>query len=166
MRTRHDIQKTEKIDAATALVRERLPAAKAGIQPGDVLLRANSQAVPNAVALTTLLAGRKGDEDMTLDLKDRAGAAKKTDVKVLMTPRLIGLNDQSLLVNKILVDLRGRLEQPGDPLTDSVMRLNLAVALEEAGIKLLGTPADAIDRAKQETRNYAKRQISWLNNQI
>ena len=109
------------------------PAAKAGVQPGDVVLRANSQAVPDASALTTLLAGRKADEDMTLDLKDKAGAAKKSDVKVFMTPRLIGLNDQSLLINKILVDLRGRLEQPGDPITDSVMRLNLAVALARVG---------------------------------
>ena len=109
------------------------PAAKAGVQPGDVVLRANSQPVPAAAALTTLLAGRKADEDMTLDMKDKAGAAKKADVKVFMTPRLIGLNDQSLLVNKILVDLRGRLEQPGDPVTDSVMRLNLAVALARVG---------------------------------
>jgi hypothetical protein len=109
------------------------PAAKAGVQQGDVVLRANSQPVPDAAALMTLLAGRKGDEDMTLDLKDRAGTAKKTDVKVFMTPRLIGLNDQSLLVNKILVDLRGRLDQPGDPITDSVMRLNLAVALARVG---------------------------------
>ena len=109
------------------------PAAKAGVQPGDVVLRANSQPVPDAAALTTLLAGRKADEDMTLDMKDKAGAAKKADVKVFMTPRLIGLNDQSLLVNKILVDLRGRLEQPGDPVTDSVMRLNLAVALARVG---------------------------------
>ena len=109
------------------------PAAKAGVQPGDVVLRANSQPVPDAAALTTLLAGRKADEDMTLDMKDKAGAAKKSDVKVFMTPRLIGLNDQSLLINKILVDLRGRLEQPGDPVTDSVMRLNLAVALARVG---------------------------------
>lgn len=109
------------------------PAAKAGIQPGDVIVRANSQPVLDAGALTTLLAGRKADEDMTLDLKDKAGAPKKADVRVFMTPRLIGLNDQSLLVNKILVDLRGRLQQPGDPVTDSVMRLNLAVALARVG---------------------------------
>jgi hypothetical protein len=109
------------------------PAAKAGIQAGDVIVRANSQPVADAGALTTLLAGRKADEDMTLDLKDKAGAAKKADVKVFMTPRLIGLNDQSLLINKILVDLRGRLQQPGDPVTDSVMRLNLAVALARVG---------------------------------
>jgi hypothetical protein len=109
------------------------PAAKAGVQPGDVILRANSQPVADAGALATLLAGRKADESMTFDLKDKAGAAKKADVAVVMTPRLIGLNDQSLLVNKILVDLRGRLQQPGDPVTDSVMRLNLAVALARVG---------------------------------
>jgi hypothetical protein len=70
---------------------------------------------------------------MTLDLKDRAGAAKRADTKVFMTPRLIGLNDQSLMINKILVDLRNRLQAPGDPFLDSVMRLNLAVALGRVG---------------------------------
>jgi hypothetical protein len=109
------------------------PAATAGIQAGDVVLKANSQPVPDAGALTQLLAGRKADEDLTLDLKDKTGAAKKADVRVSMTPRLIGLNDQSLLINNILVDLRGRLQSPGDPVTDSVMRLNLAVALARVG---------------------------------
>ena len=110
------------------------PGAKSGIQPGDIVLKANSQAVPDAGALTTLLAGRKPDEGLTLDLKDKAGAAKKADVKVLMTPRLIGMNDQSLMINKILVDLKARLLAPGEPINDSVMRLNLAVALARVGL--------------------------------
>ena len=109
------------------------PAAKAGLQPGDVLIKANAQPVPDAAALMTLLAGRKADEDLTLDLKDRAGVAKKVDTKVFMSPRLIGLNDQSLMINKILVDLRNRLQTQGDPTTDSVIRLNLAVALARVG---------------------------------
>ena len=110
------------------------PGAKSGIQPGDVVLKANSQAVPDAATLTTLLAGRKADEDLTLELKDKAGAAKRADVKVLMTPRLIGMNDQSLMINKILVDLKARLLSPGEPINDSVMRLNLAVALARVGL--------------------------------
>lgn len=109
------------------------PAAKAGIQAGDILLKANAQPVADAAALIALLASRKADEDLTLDLKDRAGAARKVDTKVIMTPRLIGLNDQSLMINKILVDLKSRLQTQGDPLADSVMRLNLAVALARAG---------------------------------
>lgn len=109
------------------------PAAKSGLEPGDVVLKANSQAVTDAAALTALLAGRQANEDLTLDLKDKAGAAKRADVRVLMTPRLIGLNDQSLMINKILVDLRARLQSPGEPINDSVMRLNLAVALARVG---------------------------------
>jgi hypothetical protein len=109
------------------------PAARAAIQPGDVILRANSQPVADSAALLQALAGRKADEDLTLDLKDKAGAAKRADVRVTMTPRLIGLNDQSLLVNKILVDLRSRLQTPGEPIADSVVRLNLAVALARVG---------------------------------
>lgn len=109
------------------------PAAKAGIQPGDVVMKINSQAVPDAAALVSSLATRKAGEDLTLELAGRAGAPKKADVRVFMTPRLIGLNDQSLLVNKILVELKGRLQQPGDPVTESVMRLNLAVALARVG---------------------------------
>jgi len=109
------------------------PAAKSGIQPGDVVLKANAQPVPDNAALINLLAGRKADEALTLDLKDRTGAAKKVDTNIYMTPRLIGLNDQSLMVNKILVDLRNRLQSQTDPVTDSVIRLNLAVALARVG---------------------------------
>jgi hypothetical protein len=50
-------------------------------------------------------------------------------VKVVMTPRLIGLFDETLLVNRTLLDLRARLQTPGDPLEDAVIRLNLAAAL-------------------------------------
>lgn len=105
------------------------PSAKAGLLPGDVVTKANAQPVPDAAALATLLAGRKADEDLTLEVKDKAGAVKRADVRVFMTPRLIGMNDQTLMINRILVDLRARVLTPGDPVEDSVMRLNLAVAL-------------------------------------
>jgi hypothetical protein len=81
------------------------------------------------VALNTLLGGRKANDELTLELKDRAGTAKRADLKVVMTPRLIGMADQTLLFNRILLDLRARLLTQGDPLEDSVIRLNLAAAL-------------------------------------
>lgn len=109
------------------------PAAKSGVQVGDVLLRANGQEVPDAGALATLLADRKADENLTLELKDKTGASKRADVRVFMTPRLLGLNDQSLMINRLLVDLRGRLGTPADPALESVMRLNMAVALVRVG---------------------------------
>ena len=105
------------------------PAAKAGIVPGDVIVKANAQAVRDSSELAALLAGRKADEDLTLELQDRAGAAKRADVKVVMAPRLVGLYDQTLPVNLTLLDLRNRLQTPGTPLEDSVLRLNLAASL-------------------------------------
>jgi hypothetical protein len=155
------------------------PAAKSGIQPGDIVLKANSQPVTDAAALTNLLAGRKADEALTLDLKDRAGAAKKADASVYMTPRLIGLSDQSLMVNKILVDLRNRLQTQADPVTDSVIRLNLAVALARVGnwsqarlelqrVKLNDGPGVAagtvhylLGLAAERMGNLAEAEASW-----
>src|SRR5207244_1491633 len=66
-------------------------AAKVGIMAGDVILKANAQAITDALGLTTILASKKADEDLTLELKDRSGAAKRADVKVAMAPRLVGL---------------------------------------------------------------------------
>jgi hypothetical protein len=105
------------------------PSARAGILPGDVIMRANAQPVADTAALNTLLAGRKADEDLTLEYKDKAGAMKRADVKVFMTPKLMLMTDQTLMINRILVDLRARVQNQGDPVEDSVMRLNLAVAL-------------------------------------
>ncbi len=105
------------------------PAAKVGVVQGDIMLKVNAQPVTDSSALLTLLAGRKADDALTLDLKDKAGAAKKVDLKVFMTPRVIGMTDQTLMINRILVDLRAKLLSQGDPVQDSVMRLNLAVAL-------------------------------------
>jgi hypothetical protein len=116
-----------------AAVEPNSPAAKAALQTGDVVLRANGQPVADAAALTTLLNGRKADESLALEIRDRAGAPKKAEVRVMMTPRLIGMNDQSLMVNRILVDLRARLLAGADPALESAMRLNLAVALARVG---------------------------------
>ena len=105
------------------------PAAKAGVQVGDVLLKANGQAVTDAVAFATALAGQKANDDVTLELKARNGSSKRAELKVLMTPRLIGIADQNLLANNIVADLRARLAAALDPLEESVIRLNLAAAL-------------------------------------
>src|SRR5262249_51343097 len=76
------------------------PAAKAGIAAGDVIVKANAQPIADAVALNALLAARKADESLTLELKDKTGAPKRADVAVAMAPRLVGLYDQTLLVNR------------------------------------------------------------------
>lgn len=105
------------------------PAGTAGIQPGDVLLKVNDQAVADSAALADLLAAKKPNDHLAIELKDLKGTAKKADLPVMATPRLIGMSDQTLLANRILVDLRTRLMGITDPLQESIIRLNLAATL-------------------------------------
>lgn len=96
---------------------------------GDVVLQADGKPVTDAAALTTLVEAHNPGDVVALDLRDAAGAAKRVELKVLPTPRLIGLSEQGLLANRILLDLRARLAEATDPFEQSVVRLNMAVAL-------------------------------------
>jgi hypothetical protein len=103
--------------------------AAAGIQNGDVIVKVNDQAVANSAAVLTALGTRKANEPLSLELKDKAGATKKADVKVLMTPRVIGMSDQMLLANRLVADFRTRLLAPANAGEEPIIRLNLAAAL-------------------------------------
>jgi hypothetical protein len=105
------------------------PSGKAGIRPGDIVTKANGEPVADASALAAVLASRKANDDLALEVKDRTGAVKRADVKVAMTPRVIGIADQTLAANAILVALRARLAGQTDPAEEAVLRLNLAAAL-------------------------------------
>jgi hypothetical protein len=105
------------------------PAGTAGIRAGSVVTKANGQPITDATALAALLAGRKQDDDLVLEVKDRMGAVKNVTVKVLMTPRLIGVSDQTLLANRMLLVLRARLVGQNSPAEETILRLNLAAAL-------------------------------------
>jgi hypothetical protein len=103
------------------------------VKIGDVIVQADGQPVADAVALERVVAGHRAGDAVALDLKDPAGASKKAEVKVFLTPRVIGLSEQGLLVNRILLDLRARVADTSDPFEQSVIRLNTAVALARIG---------------------------------
>lgn len=104
-------------------------AAKAGVQVGDVIVKAGDQAIADSGALVTLLAAKKENDPLALELKDKTGAPKTAEVKVLMTPRLISMNDETLLANRILLELKTRLLTPANPTEEAILRLNAAAAL-------------------------------------
>lgn len=105
------------------------PGAKAGLQAGDIVVTADAKPVTDAAALMTAVASHNGGQSMALEVKDKTGAAKKVDVPVVMRPRLIGISDQTLFVNRTLVALRARLGEAKDPMEQASIRLNLAAAL-------------------------------------
>jgi PDZ domain-containing protein/PEGA domain-containing protein len=101
----------------------------AGIQAGDLIVKVNDQAVTNAAGVATALGTHKANDTLSLELKDKSGAAKKADVKVQMTPRVIGMSDQMLLANRLVADFRTQLLAPANAAEESIIRLNLAAAL-------------------------------------
>ncbi len=105
------------------------PGAKAGLHVGDVITKAGNQPVADASALAALLAAKKANDDLPIEVKDRTGAVKPATVKVAMTPRVIGIADQTLVANAVLLALRARLAGQVDPAEEAVLRLNLAAAL-------------------------------------
>jgi membrane-associated protease RseP (regulator of RpoE activity) len=109
------------------------PAAAARVQPGDVVVTAGGQPVPDASALSKIVAAHTPGSPLALEIRDAKGATRKADVDAFLAPRLIGLSDQTLLPNRVLVDLRARLATATDPFEQSVIRLNTAVALARTG---------------------------------
>jgi hypothetical protein len=105
------------------------PAVQAGLHPGDVIVAADSKPIADGMALANAVATKTAGQSVTLDVKDRAGTQRKADVKVLFRPRLLGVSDQTLLVNRTLVTLRARLGEAKDPVEQAAIRLNLAAAL-------------------------------------
>jgi Flp pilus assembly protein TadD len=114
------------------------------VQVGDSLVSIDGQAVADVAALARAVATRQPGKPMAVDLKDLKGAAKKAELDVVLTPRLIGMSDQTVLFNRALVDLRAQLAAASDPFQQSVIRLNTAVALAR-----LGECAIARDELKQ-----------------
>lgn len=122
------------------------PSAQAGLQPGDTVVSVGGRPVADAVALASLLAARTANDKLSFDVRDRAGATRQVEVVVAQAPRLLGLSDQTLMANRAVVALRGRLRGQNDPATEAVLRLNLAAAL--ARVEAWGDARTELQRVK------------------
>jgi hypothetical protein len=105
----------------------------AGVAVGDTILRANTQDIPDSSALAAVLAASRVDDVLDLELRDRAGAPKRAQVRVARVPQVISTETQTLLFNTLILGFRARLTGPPDPSNEPVLRLNLAVALMRVG---------------------------------
>jgi len=104
-------------------------AEKAGIAIGDLITKISADAVKDGAMFAAALEKQQADSRVTLEVKDRAGATKRVELPVAMAPRLVAEGDQSWASNVLLLALRAALAQAGATGDNSVLRLNLAVAL-------------------------------------
>jgi len=120
--------------AVVVSVDARGAAAKAGLVPGDVITKAAGQPVSDGSSFAAVIAQRNVNETVAVEARDKAGATKTALLAISMTPRLVAMNDQSLLFNNLVLTLRPRLvPSPTGAAPDPVVRLNLAVALMRLG---------------------------------
>ena len=114
--------------AVVAAVDANGPAAKAGLKTGDIIVSAGGKPVADVAALAAAVTAQTNGP-LSLEIKDAGGAARKADVPVVMRPRLLGVGDQTLLVNRTLLVLRGQLAAAANADERNAIRLNLAAAL-------------------------------------
>ena len=105
---------------------------QAGIKPGDVIVRADGQAVTDGAQLQELFDAKQPGDPVALEAHDTSGTARTAQLPVIESPRLISAADQGLLFNPISLALRSRLAA-ATPADQPVVRLNLAVALMRLG---------------------------------
>ncbi len=105
------------------------PAAQAGLKSGDVIVTANGKPISDGVSLDAQIATVAQGENLALEVQAKDGARKALDVKVLRRPRVLGISDQTIFVNRTLVMLRAQLEEATNPAEQAAIRLNLAAAL-------------------------------------
>jgi tetratricopeptide (TPR) repeat protein len=90
--------------------------------------------VADGSAFAAIVAQRKAGDTLAVEVLDRAGATRPVTLAITMAPRLVAMNDQSLLFNDLVLALRSRLAPaPTGGAPDPIVRLNLAVALMRLG---------------------------------
>jgi hypothetical protein len=105
----------------------------AGLVPGDVIIRVGGENVQDGSRFSALLASAKVDDQMTIEVRDRADVVKRVPLALGRVPQVVAMSDETLLFNKLLLDFRRQLISPAGALDESVARLNLAVVLMRVG---------------------------------
>lgn len=102
-------------------------AAPGGLAPGDIIVRAGTQAIQNASDLAAVVARAKPTDTLALEARGAANATKQVGLRVAAAPRAISLADQTLVPNALIPVLRERASHGGPD--EALARLNLAIAL-------------------------------------
>jgi tetratricopeptide (TPR) repeat protein len=106
------------------------PAAKAGVQMGDIVQSAGGAAVTKAVDVLRVVRGMEPGASLALTL-GRGGATETVSVTVGTTPLEIPMNEDGFLYNKAIVDLRHRMVV--EPAVAGLAGLNVALSYMQLG---------------------------------
>jgi tetratricopeptide (TPR) repeat protein len=108
------------------------PAAKAGIQPGEVVVAADGKPIKQTAELLALVAAKEPQGKVKLQLTGGA-APRSVELGLDQTAQEVPLNDPSLIYNKVMMDLLHQVEAYPGTEEAAFARLNLALAAMHFG---------------------------------
>jgi len=99
----------------------------AGLQPGDRIVAAGASAIVSAADLAAAISAAPGGR-LALAVEAEDGAARDVDVEVALVPDTVPLADETLLYNRLLLDLEARAAAATGEVAHAGAQLGLAVA--------------------------------------
>jgi tetratricopeptide (TPR) repeat protein len=126
------------------------PAARAGVQPGDLVAGADGQPVKRTADLIAAVAAKKPGERVVLQLRGAAPGAQPRGVELTLgaSRREIPLFDPEIVYNKAMMDLRAVVE--GYPGTEAAAYAWLNLALCAMHFSDYAGAHDYLQKAKAE----------------
>jgi tetratricopeptide (TPR) repeat protein len=126
------------------------PAARAGLQPGDVVLKADARPVKQTADLAAAVAAKKPGDRLVLEVRRvTAGSSPRSvDVSIGSSAREIPLFDPELVYNKAMMDLRAIVQ--GHPGTEPAAYAWLNLALCAMHFSDFAGAHDYLQKAKAE----------------
>lgn len=103
------------------------------LSKGDVIVAADGGKLQDGSAFDALIARKKAGDKVTLDVRRAAGSAIQVTLEPLNLPQVVGYDDQTLLVNRLIVDFRLAGLDAATPYEETIARLNLGVMLMRGG---------------------------------
>jgi hypothetical protein len=98
----------------------------AGIKPGEIIAGADGKPVTGAPQFLNDVTGHQAGQPLTLDVRDRAGMARKVEVRVQAVPNVISFADQALQANKLALEYTYRAGILANALEETSVRLTIA----------------------------------------
>ncbi|HJS84403.1 MAG TPA: trypsin-like peptidase domain-containing protein [Acetobacteraceae bacterium] len=153
--------------ALVAAVQPNTPAAKAGVQPGDVIRTVNGQSIKDPSALAMTIAGIKpGDEAKLGIIRDGKQESIEAHVAELPSEQQVAQQGQSgpqrnegrvgLALGPVSPDLAGQLDLPDNTQGAVVTQVRPGSPAEQAGIQpgdvIVGVGTHAVRNPKEVTR--------------
>ena len=103
------------------------------LKAGDVIETVDGRKVEDGTAFEGAIASRKPGDKVQLQVRGQDGQTKPVTLAPATFSLVVNYEDETLPVNRLLLDFRNRVLDAPTPRDQSIARLNLAVVLMRAG---------------------------------